>query len=151
MTAAAGTGSTAVLMEGRKVALAAVDATACGMDGTVIWARRAEGRLERMGRSAEAGTATGAATTGVGWVGAGADFAGLATGAGAGAGSSFLPQAARTMAEMARARTCFFMVRNTPVKGMEPDSELAQPSAQLPTQLAICRPDHAPQRGIRGL
>src|SRR3990167_2258592 len=37
-----------------------------------------------------------------------------AAGAAAGAGSSFLPQAASRIAEMARARTCFFMVRDTP-------------------------------------
>jgi len=35
--------------------LAAVEATAWGMDGTVIWASRAEGRLERTGTSDAAG------------------------------------------------------------------------------------------------
>jgi hypothetical protein len=32
---------------GKKLALAAVDATAGGKEGTVIWAKRAEGRVAR--------------------------------------------------------------------------------------------------------
>lgn len=47
---------------GKKLDLAAVDATAGGKEGTVIWANRAEGREARTGWSD--GVAAGAGTTG---------------------------------------------------------------------------------------
>ncbi len=49
---------------GKKLDLAAVEATAGGKDGTVIWAKRAEGRAARTNWSGAA------AVTGAGMVGA---------------------------------------------------------------------------------
>ena len=42
-------GATGAGALGKKLALAAVEATACGNEGTVIWAKRAEGRVARTG------------------------------------------------------------------------------------------------------
>jgi hypothetical protein len=66
LTGVKGTATAAGAALGKKLDLAAVDATAGGKEGTVIWAKRAEGRVARTNCS-DAGTAlVGLDSTGVG-------------------------------------------------------------------------------------
>lgn len=58
---AKGTETTATGVVGMKLDLAAVEATAGGKEGTVIWAKRAEGRVARTNWSGAAGAGAGAA------------------------------------------------------------------------------------------
>ena len=64
MIGAKGTETTATGVVGMKLDLAAVEATAGGKEGTVIWAKRADGRAARTNWSGAA------VVTGVGWIGA---------------------------------------------------------------------------------
>jgi hypothetical protein len=64
LTGAKGTGTTAGAALGKKLDLAAVDATAGGKEGTVIWAKRADGRAARTNCSGAAGVLAGIDSTG---------------------------------------------------------------------------------------
>src|SRR6218665_1425831 len=55
-------------MEGRELALAAVEATVCAIDGTVNWASRPQGRVGRRGTCEPACSTAGAAALGLGAV-----------------------------------------------------------------------------------
>ena len=68
LTGAKGAATAATGALGMKLALAAVEATAGGREGTVIWAKRAEGRVARISWSGAEGAA--AAVTAVGATGA---------------------------------------------------------------------------------
>lgn len=61
---AKGTATGAGAALGKKLDLAAVEATAGGKEGTVIWAKRAEGRVARTSCSAAGGALTGLDSTG---------------------------------------------------------------------------------------
>lgn len=64
MMGAKGTATAAGAALGKKLDLAAVEATAGGKEGTVIWAKRAEGRVARTSCSAAGAALTGLDSTG---------------------------------------------------------------------------------------